>query len=660
MDSKPIRVVWGTPAVPGGRWHAGVLNLRTVPRSDPDSISQSEALAASLQDYSRHHPHFSLRGVVLWVLTLAILGYLGGTAVVARRIQASSPHNQVGYLDVLLPWRWDGISRLRGEAMIAQAHDSLQAGRFQDGFGELRGGLARHPADHVARLELARIYLQMRLLPHSVVLLRAGLDYGYPGRPLLETLFALLRESDQPEILAQTCLRARETLSAVAEGERPVGDDRWLDQHTALSLVAVGRGDEAYALVEKAYPPTDTFRREFTLARLLDGNQLVEARAYAERWAGESPQTPAPHSLLAVATRRLGDLPAMETALQRLYAITPDQPEPLLFALTQNQLAGRPDAVRATFDRLILRHGADPELYPVAANLVAEIGYRPGLDQLEREAAERGMALDPMLWTRLELAQQDRDWTAVRRIAADLKNSLASANLSPVRRAWLTNSQLLAEACIEGASGTQTMLVNSIAANPGSLKLYVRVLEALLEAGRLGTAREVLVLAEGPFPDSRALQTLRARLEKALVESAPVAAETPELSPALASFAAFTDAFAARAGAADDAGALTLLREARRAAPDWFAAEVTRVEALELPVLARGDDPLRLQLLVRSALARNARAGSELLTLARQIHPSGHSVLIVKEILRHNPADDDAFVQLREWSPPPPEAEKAP
>jgi tetratricopeptide (TPR) repeat protein len=246
-NEKPIRLVWGTPAVPGGRWHGGLINLKLIPRSNR-AIAER---AAALHAYTRHRAHLSLRGLLVWCLGLAAGAYFIGAAVVLHRIDSRTPHNRVGYLDLALPWRWKNLESLRGEALIAAGREALAAGRFQEGFGLLRAGLARHPADAEARLVLANIYLRLRLPPRAIALLLDGLDHGYPGRDSLETLFALLRDSDRPDTLASACLRARENLLALAESARPAGDVRWLDRHTVRALVSAGRAPQALCVVEK-------------------------------------------------------------------------------------------------------------------------------------------------------------------------------------------------------------------------------------------------------------------------------------------------------------------------------------------------------------------------------------------------------------------------
>lgn len=652
-NDKLIRLVWGTPAVPGGRWRAGLLNLKLIPRTNR-AIAER---AAALQAYSQHRLHLSLRGVLIWCLSLGASAYFAGAAVLLHRLDSRTPHNRIGYLDLALPWRWKNLDGLRGEALIAAGREALAAGRFQEGFGLLRAGLAHHPEDAAARLDLALIHLRLRLPHRAIALLLDGLDHGYPGRESLEALFTLLRDANRPDALADACMRARQNLLALAAPAHPAADTRWLDEQTVRALVAAGRAPEALAVVENNYTASDPFRREFTVARLLDTGRLDEAFALARSWAEEAPRSPEPLRLLAIAARHQGDHALMDETLHRLQRLDPARPEPLFYALVQQRLAGRTDAADATFEQILLRHGADPALYVALARVLAEISFPEGLDRLARECAERGLSPRPVLWARLELAHDARVWPEVEQLAAALAATTGPA-FTEAQKTWLRTVTHLARACLDGTSGTQSALVETISDRPGSLSLYLRILEALLAAGRPTTARDVLVLAEGPYPESGALRDFRARLNTALAAAAdaakPIAPTPGKHADALVSLEAFVVAFHAHADSQDAAGALALLAEARRARPDWLAPAAARLENLELPLHARGDDPLRLQYLARADLARDPRAPDAMLSLAQAAHLAGHEAnarLLVKEILRAQPEHDAALAQLRAWTP---------
>lgn len=661
MEPRHLRLVWGTPPVPAGRWHAGLLNLKSTPAATTAAGTKPVATDTTADPwfhYRRHRPHLSLRGLLLWFLGFALIAWLCGAALLQHRLARAHPFNRVTFLDLALPHRWAGLKILRGQADIDQGRALLSEGRFGEGFGLLRRGLAQNPTDSEARLDLARIHVALRLASRASQLLREGLAHGYPGRDYLEFALALAADADAPQIPVELCALARARLDALPADSRPAGDSFWLDQQQVRALFAATRHDEALALVERAYPEQHPFRREITIVHRLETSRPREAATLAAAWTEAEPRAPEPLRLLARAYREAGDAAGLTRTLTDLRALDPASPEPLLYALVQLGLAGLATEARSTLDTILLRHGANPALYPALAEVLVKLGDHDPLERLEFELRERGLPLRAVHLARLQLASAAHDWPSLLRHAETLRAAPGPA-LSPAQEAWLETSTRLARACLDASSGTQAALVEHVADHPGTLRLYTLLLEALLAGGRPETARQLLTLAEGPYPDSVTLAAVRPRLDAALAAALP-APEAPAAGPAdhLASAEALAAACAERIAAADTEGALALLTSARRARPDWLPAAEARLDALELPLRARGDDPLRLRFLARSALAREPRAADDLLALAVEIdadqpHLRAHAVLLVREILRQRPDHAEALAQLALWEPAP-------
>lgn len=670
MATQPICFVWGTPPVPAGRWHAGLLNVKRLPTTTtpPDAVGPAPASAAGAataeaaastdpwHDYRRHRLHLSLRGLLAWSLALSAATYFAGAALVHKRLELASTHNRVAYRDLVLPSRWAEFERLRGETFIAEARERLERNRFHEGFSLLRLGLARHPADHAARLELAKLYVALRLAPQAAKLLREGLELGYPGRDSLVLAFALASEADAPAGWVELAALARARFDALPAAERADDESLWLDQQHARALLAAGRGDKALMIAVAGYPEAHAFRRELEIVRLIDADRAAEARPLAEAWAAAAPRAPEPLRLLARAWRQLAEHAALDATLARLRALDPANPEPLLYALAQQQLAGRPEAARTALEALLLRHGAAPDLYPTLANVLGEVRDLDGLGFLETEITELGLSRRPVLQARLQASVAAREWPGVLRLAEELRASPGPA-LDERQALWVETVSRLARACLDAGSGNQAALVQFVGDRPGTLRLYVSLLEALLEAGRPATARQIIHLAEGPYPVSTTLAALRVRVDGA-VASVPAPAAAPETTaPGFPSAGALAEAVGQHVRRGETAEALRLLAAARRARPDWLPAAEARLDALELPLRARSDDPLRLQWLVRAELARGPQTIAPLLALARELHGEtpahrDHARLLVKEILRHDPNHPDAIDQLAVWEPP--------
>jgi hypothetical protein len=655
MALKKLRFVWSTPPLPDGRWRLGLFNLRVLRDTEGFALPPG-ATPAYWKNYLHHALYLSLRGLLAWFIGVALVAWFAGAAVLHQRLERANPRNRVGYTDLVLPTRWGGLDRLRGEGFVAQGRDLLDAGEFASGFGLLRLGLEKNPTDHTARLDVAKLYAALRLRSQAEKLLRDGLAHGYPGRDYLEFAFSLAADGDRPDEWVALVRLARERFDAPLEGTRPPGEILWLDQEAVRSLRAAGLAAEALAHVEKRYPREHPFRREVTVLHLLETGRATEAAALAEAWAADAPRAPEPLRLLVRARRESVDFAGMETTLARLRALDPAKPDAILYAVVQQHLAGRAGPARAALDELLFRHGATADIYSAAAAALMELRDAAALDYLEAELRGRGLSPRPVLWARLQLAVALRDWPSVL-ARADALRADRGAPLSDAQQAWLETAARLARACLDGASGTQASLVEIVTDRPGTLRLYRIILEGLLAADRPATARQILTLAEGPYQNARSVAALRARIEAALAAAAPGPAR-PDTPAELASAEALAAAFARRIGEKDTPGALSLLAAARRSRPAWFAAAEPAFDALELPVRARGDDPLRLQLLARSALARDAAAPDRLLALAREIHAEGptlraHALLLLKEILRHSPGHAEALGQLVAWEPRP-------
>jgi tetratricopeptide (TPR) repeat protein len=657
MPSLNIRFVWNTPPVPGGSWHAGLVNLKRVPQGKTKGqLNLDSPDDPHWRDYRRHRLHLSLRGFFVWALAASFVTYLGGAALLQQRLQSANPRLQLHYLDFVLPDRWPNINRQRGAALFAEGRDLIAKQRFHEGFSLLRAGLSRNPSDPAARLDVATLYTALRLQPQAIKILREGLDLGYPNRAFLAFTLDLLEGSEAHETFLEICQLARSRLAQLPASARPAGDETWLDQRTVQALRTLGRSTEAIDFLRARFSPGDAFHREMMLLHHLESGRPAEAAVLARRWIAEDPANPAPLRLLIRADRESGDFAALDADLVRLRERSPNQLEPLLVALLENHRARRPEAAQTAFDTLILRHGADPALYDRLAPLLATLGLSAGLDRIEKELQERGLSLRPVLWSRLDLAKSRHDWPAVLACAESLATS-PGPGFTDVQTTWLETADCLARACLDGASGTQTSLVEIVANRPGGLRLYTVLLDALLVAGRPATARHILTLAEGPYPVAPSLLAYRARIETALAASAPAPAATEATPPALASLAALEEALSSLGADDHPHSALLLLASARRVRPDWLPGAETRLDALELPLLARSDDPLRLQLLARTTLPRDTDAPQTLLRLARQIHSKGHlenARILLDEILRHDPAHPDALEQQKLWQPRPP------
>ncbi|TAG32421.1 MAG: hypothetical protein EAZ36_02365 [Verrucomicrobia bacterium] len=595
--------------------------------------------------------------MLAWGCACAIAGFFAAAGALYVRYERANPHNRIGYLDLALPTRWSERHRLQGEGLILLAQDKFKEGRFGEGFSLLRQGLSKNPADSAARLNLARIYLARGLRPQAEKLMADGLAFGYPGREFLTALFSLAADADRPEQWIALCRRAREQFDQLPEAEQVAGDSLWLNQETVRARVTAKLLDEVLNLLEERFAEDDPFRRETAILVYLEQKNVAAALALAERWAKDQPTDLSAVRLLIRCHRENGDFTSMDASFSRLRELAPNRPETLVYSLVQNYLGKRKTEAKAALDDVIFRFGADESIYPFLTTALVSSGFTAPLPELAKEMESRGMAPRPVLIAQLQVDLENHNWLAAlataKRIGAGSQPPLSAA-----QKGWLETMERLALACSDGGSGNQSTLVEAVADNPGALAVYTVVLDSLLASGRVETAAQVLALAEGPFPTSRSIVALRGKIQErraelaaALPKPAAVDAATGE---ALSGLAPFTTAFDARVQARDPLRALELLSALRRAQPAWMIAAESRLDALELPVRARGDDTLRLQLLTRNALGRDRFAPNRMLLLAQTVFAEGYrgnALLMLNEILRREPAHSEALAQLLEWEP---------
>jgi predicted Zn-dependent protease len=664
MEKDSLRFVWGTPRLGSGRWRWNLVNIHprvdTLPSSRAPDDQTTDLVAGRRYEY-----YVNLRALVLGFATAAFVAYFAAAALFLLRFEHKHPGSDIGYLDVVLPPRWKTIDRARGASLIHQARTALTERRYRDALGLFRAGLTRDPDNTAARLDLARLYAAVGLPAKSMDVLREGLRLGYPGQKALAFAFSHAAEADNPEAWLALCHEARARFDSLPAAQRPPDDALWLDRQTAHALSAAGRHEEALALLQK-HPADPPELRHARITATLGAGRAREALQAAEDWAAAHPGTPEALCLIAQAAAAAGDFSAMDSGLKRLRSLEPDQARPFLFAYAQHSLVGRSAEAAAALDQLFLRFGANPDFYSALGATLMLTRDASALDRMETELSECGFSPANAWVVRLGFAIEAQDWASAARLAAALQ-SLNPENLKEDDASWIALMGHLAQACIDGSSGTQSLLVEKLAALTPNLKVYRLSATSLLAAGRSETAREILRRAEGRFPDSVSLARLLEKADadsRALQLAHPAPAAAPRADETFASLDAFASAFEARLRAGDAEAALRLGDVLRRERPDWLSAAETRVEWLELPAAARSEDPLRLRGLARSLLTRDPEAGPPLVALAKDLcaDPArrSHAGVLLKEILRHKPESTEASQLLKKMEPPSPPLAQTP
>ena len=662
MASTKIKFTWANPPIDKTKWRLGVC---AVHNRGHDAMPDLKGLSARAQKhFLQRTVHISLRGVMLWMMVLAVLAYVV-SAYALFQVQSARPHNRITYADMALPWRWSGLSVLRGQALIDEARDEIKAGKFAVGFSRLRMGLNRNPTDTTARTDLSQVYILRRLRSHSDTILMGAFEHGYPGREYVEQSYRTITYGDNAAKELAFLAAAR---SALATAGGPADDERVIDALTLETMLRLQRHDEAAKLGRSLYKENSDPRFEVELAIALSAGNMARAVEIADRWRELKPQTETVLARAAGVYRRAGRHDDMQACLDQLRKISPTNPAHATFSVVQNLLAGREKNARAALEDGLFRFGSNPRELAVWAKDIAETGRDDFLATIEKFMSEHGHDLRPILFARLLAQIRSRDWNAAPATVARIQER--EGRMGPAELMQVKVMTTLAMACVDAGGGTQQVFTNTYQRSPTSLDFSRMMLEALLDANRVKTAGQLITFVEGVYPESDYLKEVAGRVKGrlgVLADQKEKDRPVSTVSPA----ERFTDAAAlltelkrlGEDGRADDG--LTLIRAVVKAPPPWLAGHEEALALQELELAFRSNDLTMLQFTVRNYLRGfTDKKQQALIKVATGWHQAGRkveSLLAVREILKIRPDHEAALKALDAWDPKPlPVADKIP
>lgn len=634
MRRRRVKLIWGASQVIRGRWHAGLWGF--YERVPGDS---SSGLA------------ISLRGVLAWGALFAGGLYVAGATAVFW-IWRQNSHSQLTYTDALFyPWRRAEISRKKGRAFITQGTELFRAGKYADAANLLRLGLARHPTDLNARLQLAQFYLMANQRPLAGQVLDEGLRETYPGRPYLETLFGIREQAEDYAGIVTIARRYRPPLT----GEAADRDRRWLQEREFGALLADGRAGEALALAE-TIPPGDTQLEQRVLA-LLALKRPAEALAALE--AGQ--RTPGPDQriirrLRVRAFREAGQLDAMEAALAEMHALFPMEPALAVFGIVQQVLAGRLAAADRALTDYLFRFGGSVENLLLVTEPLAEQKSLSLVQRCVAAAAERGYPLPRFHSLLVQAYMAHGQWTAAGALLAKLPEPTGrDAVATRVWREWM---QRLLDAADATTDSAQLALLEFLRSRPWPLRMFRTSIDALLSAGRHQTARDTVAIGLRGFPGNPWLTQMAENVRPRL-EPSPPAGTDATLGARMLVERLFFERLDALVRERQWADAEQLIREVRaaRPAPAWLDQREPDLWLVQIQACQARGDLGGTMTAVRMYLPARHGSADRLLEIARGFHARGDretSIAILKEVRRRFPANAAAEQQLAEWQPPAP------
>lgn len=632
-----VKFQWATARETPGDWYLGLVGLYQSKGRRGRSLA------------------ISLRGLLSWCAVFAAAGYCAVAGYVWWKLE-KRPYNYVTYVDMLLyPVRKQHIEELRGQATIAEGMDELKARRWQSALMKLRIGLDKYPRDNNARLQVARFFLGSRLRTRAQETLMRGLDFGWPGRAYLQSALDLAQGGEDHELVMEICDRA---LSLDASGRATEADLRWLVEQRARATLAAGQHEEliAYVARHRARLGVDT-SAELDVLALIETGRLADAERAAAEWYAAADDKSRALRLLARVRREAGKREELAASLEELRRMAPADPRLTAFAIVQTLLVGDTRGADRLLDDYVFRFGGTPANFALLAQPLAEIGRLAELDRLIAAASERGMNGGALGMARLQALFANARWVEARAQAEELRASAGGKNSQS--DSVLQHYALLAGAAADPSEAAQSSFTDGLRGLQLSLRAYRQAIEILQKAGRIESARQVIVYAEGVFPDNAYLVRARKELDVAVAAKREADAQA---RPVVASQPAFGTAeeFFAAVEAAERAGeiqrALTLVRATRRARPAWLDAQREPVDRAELRLAASADDVVALQSTARAYLTANdeVRVG-HVVALATRLHEASRKSdarILLDEILRVAPAHA-ATLRLRDaWFPP--------
>lgn len=654
MKEARIKFTWGKQGPAHTPWHLGLFAIhRRSTKGVPDFAYLSERVQRL---YQKKTVFISVRGLLVWTCALAAAAYFSGAFAILQ-IQRRQPHCQITYADLVLPTRWAGLDELRGAALLEQARDEFNAGRFMSGFNLLRSGLARKPGDTRARLDLSTLYVQLRLRAQSDRLLLAAFDQGYPGAAFLSEAYAKLAEGDNPGLLDTFLQKARDTFAAAGG---PPADARLIEELSLNAALRAGRQEEAGRLAARLYPENSDQRLRKEIQIALAAGDTARAVALAEVWERLRPSDQEVVAMVAGVYRKAGRHEDMQAAIRRLRALNPSHAGHATFGVVQNHLAGRTVQAREALEDWFFRFGSDDRSLAQLSRDLSKVGADDLLARVEEVVREHGFDPQSVLVGRLFAQIDARDWER----AVVTRDRLAEIlpRMKPADRLAITVATTLVTACVDAGSGNQEIFIEAFLRSPGSLEFNRRMLEALVACGRLDTAAQLVTLVEGSYPESQYVARISAdvtarRLAQVQAEEAARPAARQPGAPAYTG----ADALWADLKELESAGkpdeALRRIRAVRAAAPKWLPAAEEALLLREIDLALQADDMPLLQLTLRNGLRLRPESAGGVLERAvrwREEKRTTEALLVAREILRRRPDFQPALQAVAAWDPKPP------
>ncbi|MGJ3244410.1 MAG: tetratricopeptide repeat protein [Opitutales bacterium] len=492
------------------------LRLLLSPR-DKAKLTRGLRICRTYKDTRRQSERvFEINPLRLFVLlaVLAVTTYVTASIVLYVR-ESRKPNNQITYLDIALPFRWPDLAYKRGLARIETGMQRLENQEFRSAIHLLRAGLRRVPEDLEARFTLAQLYAGARLVDQAYALLRGGLEFGYPEEDgYIPMLIATGRESAEPEAFAQTLLDLAE--EAISQNDQ--------EAHETLiqSVVQAYFQAEQYAAVLELVDAEIAAGRDNRsivgsgILALLGQDRLAAADQRLEAFETRYPETIAPLMLRLRISMLREDGAAFDAAADTYFrAHSRTTPQIRNFFLMALQL-GPQERVDRWVDRYLSLPLLDNQAWQSLAAFFSDIGYADGVGRIRNAALIRRPAQVPSLnFLYAQALVTEGRWEEAR---AAVDTYRASLGLSDPRRSGVAWLEALLNAVSSGGGDATVALIGALEDSGLPADAYRQSAEALLRAGRITPAEQVIAHTREQLPNYAGIERAESWLNEALAE----------------------------------------------------------------------------------------------------------------------------------------------
>lgn len=442
------------------------------------------------------------------LVVLGIACYFAGT-VALYVFWNKRPHNQITYLDVVLPTRWSDIRPKQGQMLIAYADEMLQEKKIREAFHMLRTGLRLYPQDQDARLTLASIMISAGMTNQAGKLLLDGLQYGYPENSnYLAALFQIVKHQEDLDLLTLSLPVLLRYTEVSEDDERKYS----LLRQLMFAQLATGKHLELLATAERVNTDDNSPYKAHDMivtAHVGMGNPQV-ARDYLEGLEAGYRNIPSMMLIEATLYNELDDRAAMLAVIERLFRSQPTAWPQQTQAILLLARTGEDRWARAYLDLYLSKFRQNKDAIQRLGAALTDMPSSALIESMMKNLVVDHPGYGPSM--KFFLAQAlitEGRFAEARPVFDEVRPALLS---DPENEINVAIFDLILRAAIERGQGSQATLINALREHRYVAEIYWEAALAMQQSGQTQAAREIINYGLTLYPSQPALQELRRQI----------------------------------------------------------------------------------------------------------------------------------------------------